>query len=209
MPTFAHINFIGFKARLVISLVLSVGINMPMNFNRTPTSRTFNVTNMNTTFEGFSQVDEKKKGSPDEFWLFLGIVIMRDIVTMVLELIVSIALIIVAIRYYKRHRQLMRQANRTRALSQTKIAITLCLVSVVLHVINFLTFVVKIYDPTPEKQYYALVGMINVYLNQLKHLSNLFLFMKINKKFKIEYHKLLVQLKLKTPLADTESTRNE
>lgn len=205
MPSFACTNFIGFKARLVISLVLSVGINMPMNLNRTLTTGTFNVTNMNTTFEGFYQVDR----SNDQFWLFLGIAIMRDIITMALELIVSIALIIVAIRYYKRHRQLMRQANRTRALSQTKIAITLCLVSIVLHVINFLTYVVETYDPTPKKKYYALVGMMNVYLIQFKHLSNLFIFMKINKKFKIEYHKLLVQLKFKKPLADTESTRNK
>ena len=168
---------------------------------------------MNTTFEGYIQVD----GSNGEFWLILGVAIMRDIIIMVLELIVSIVLITVAFEYYKRHRQLMRQTNKTRcadqgvgfSLSQTKIAIILCLVSVVLHVTNFLTFLVKTYDPTPEKKFYALIGMVNVYLIQLKHLSNLFIFMKINKKFQIEYHKLLIQFKLKKSSVDMDSTRNK
>ncbi len=108
-------------------------------------------------------------------WVNLVTVIIRDILAMVCELIAGLILATLMTDFWRRRCRL-KGSCRPNQRKNARISLALCSISVLLHAVIFLTFITMLYDSTPGHTFYCVIGIVNVFLIQLKHVANLFIF---------------------------------
>ena len=173
-----------------IIFTMAFFINLPFNIGRDASTKEFFLTDTNSTksvyFSGSRQFEYSE--------ILDGVVfvcsIIRDIVTLALEILLTIILIYkVHVFWHKKNLSQKNNAQRNilfkaRARSNLKICFTLCLLSTMYHSLSFSTFMAKEFDKTPGQSYYILIGITGSFAVHFKYAMSFIIFYMFNNKFR-------------------------
>ena len=175
-------------------LVFCCLVNIPVNMARQV--KTTTITLSNRTTEVY-QYDIRKYHHQTIFMISVYFAnFIRDIVPFLLETIVNIILIFVTISFYKKKRQLTNSFHqgadktvfRRTSINNTKIAFIIGIISALIHVFNFSLLIILI--TLPDEIYYK-VGHVMVFLHNARHALGIFIYLKLNKKFRGNFFSLM------------------
>lgn len=192
---------------LLVFLLLSCVINLPANLSRDIYSLAMNLTNtpINDTIVVYT-IKKRIFYYNDLFTVCLYTsTFMRDILTLVIEIAVTIKLLITIYRFYdkKREKVAMTSAEAIKSISElnsdpiifrrtdmrnSQITLYICFISFVSHVGSFSALIVLYFNHSDLHTY--TIGFFGFFF-LVRHSVNFFLFLKLNKKFKRNFIILL------------------
>lgn len=164
--------------------------------------RTISIMELNQTLEVYAYEDSNYDYQEIYDWFLMISNIVKDIITLVFEIIVNI-LLILALKAYRKQKIRLQTAKTVKQKSiftkedfgMVKTALLLSFFSAMLHLLNFGTFLAKKYDTTSNQIYYILIGIFGTTLILIRHSINFFIFLNFNKKFQTEFYRVFCMKK--------------
>lgn len=207
LPKLKFMRNVQIYVYLLVFLLLSCVINLPANFSRDIYSLAMNLTNspLNDTIVVYT-IKKRIFHYNDLFTVCLyASTFMRDILTLVIEIAVTVILLITMYRFYNKKRETVARTS-TEAISSineqssdaiifrrtdmrnSQITLYICFISFVSHVGSFLALIVLYFNHSDLYTY--IVGFFGFFF-LIRHSVNFVLFLKLNKKFKRNFVILL------------------
>ena len=196
----SHLKFLRKMSAGTISFVVlfySLIINIPLDISSTTFQKNISIdTTEPITLYSYAL---REFYYNEFFLLFLFLSnFIRDIISFIVEIILNIILIVTMTRFYKTRMTISIQNLSTFAFKRTdvnnsKIAFLMNFVSALFHIITF-SFMILLNLSTDA---YFFVSKIFAVIFSLRHALNIFLFLKLNKKFRRNFYVLIPKCLLK------------